>query len=71
MPPTERAMVVQHLSNLMTYPFVRERVDAGALALHGWYYRIEAGEVERYDPAQRAFVAVSDGFERGRLDSAA
>ncbi len=28
---------------------VREQVDAGALALHGWHYVIEDGEVHVFD----------------------
>jgi len=53
---TERAMVVQHLSNLMTYPLVAEKVEDAALNLHGWYYALESGEIERYDPERLAFL---------------
>jgi carbonic anhydrase len=53
---TERAMVVQHLSNLMTYPAVAGKVEAEELNLHGWYYTLESGEIERYDPDRLAFL---------------
>lgn len=53
---TEKAMVVQHLRNLETYPVVADRLAKGTLSLHGWYYRIESGEVVEYDREQLAFV---------------
>ncbi len=33
------------LGNLMTFPFVQQRVEAGQLKLHGWYFDFEAGEL--------------------------
>lgn len=33
------------LANLTTFPWVRERVAAGLLTLHGWYFDIEKGEL--------------------------
>jgi carbonic anhydrase len=55
---TERAMIVQHLENLNTYPSVAKAMIQGRLELHGWYYIIEQGEVERYDRQKLAFVPV-------------
>ncbi len=34
----ERAAVLVSLRNLSTYPWIAERVAAGKLALHGWYF---------------------------------
>jgi carbonic anhydrase len=34
----ERASVLVSLRNLTTYPWIAERVEAGTLALHGWYF---------------------------------
>lgn len=56
---TEKAMVVQHLANLMTYPAVARRVADGSLTLHGWYYVIERGVVEAYTPEQLSFVPLA------------
>lgn len=47
---TERLSVVFQIQNLLTYPYVKERVDAGLLHLHGWIYSVETGEIEYYDP---------------------
>jgi carbonic anhydrase len=53
----QRAILVS-LDNLMTFPWVRERVESGALALHGWYFDIEHGQMMQYTPASRAFEAL-------------
>ncbi|MGM1063841.1 carbonic anhydrase [Saccharothrix sp. Mg75] len=37
--------VLAQLATLRDYPFVRERVESGALRVHGWFYDIESGEV--------------------------
>ena len=37
------------LERLMGYPMVRGRVEAGKLALHGWHYVLEDGEVHVFD----------------------
>lgn len=44
------------LRNLMSFPWIRERVEAGALALHGWYFDINAGELLVYSPDTEAFA---------------
>ena len=44
------------LGNLATFPWIRERLDAGTLELHGWYYDMETGTLARLDTQRRAFV---------------
>lgn len=41
--------VRQSLGNLMTFPFVRERVEAGSLALRGAWFEIASGELRVMD----------------------
>ncbi|WP_226953803.1 carbonic anhydrase [Mesopusillimonas faecipullorum] len=41
----ERASVQGSLRNLMTYPWLRARVDAGNLQLHGWWFDLESGDL--------------------------
>ena len=53
----QRAILVS-LNNLMTFPWVRQRVECGALTLHGWYFDIEHGQMMQYNPASRAFEAL-------------
>ncbi len=57
---TEKFSVIFQLKNLLTYPYVKKRVDAGELFLHGWYYRIDSGEVECYDPVEEKFVSLKE-----------
>lgn len=62
---TEQRAVVLQFERLMGYPMVRERVEAGALTLHGWHYVIEDGEVHVFDVHSGAFVAASRAEHSG------
>ncbi len=44
------------LDNLMSFPWIRQRVEAGTLALHGWYFDIDAGELLAYSTATQCFA---------------
>jgi len=55
----ERDCVRLSLDNLMTFPFIAERVKAGMLALHGGRFGIANGELEVLDPETGDFVAVT------------
>ncbi len=46
---TEQMNVVEQLKHLLTYPYIREKVEKGELQILGWYYIIETGEVFNYD----------------------
>jgi carbonic anhydrase len=50
----QRAILVS-LNNLMTFPWIRERVEQGVLRLHGWYFDIEHGQLLNYDTTARDF----------------
>jgi carbonic anhydrase len=56
----EYAMVAQSLENLMTFPFVRERVLDGRLALHGAHFGIARGELLLRDPETGVFKSAVD-----------
>lgn len=45
----EQLNVVEQLKNLLTYPFIKERVEKKELELLGWYYIIETGEIYNYN----------------------
>ena len=62
---TEQRAVVLQLERLMGYPMVRERVEAGAMTLHGWHYVIEDGEVHVFDVRSGSFVAASTAEHSG------
>jgi carbonic anhydrase len=52
----EKEAVLVSLGNLMTFPFVREAVEAGRLELHGVWKDIRDGGLEAYDPAEGSFA---------------
>ncbi|TCP39029.1 carbonic anhydrase [Rhodovulum marinum] len=54
----EKDAVLVSLENLMSFPFVRDAVEAEELALHGLWNDIGEGVVECYDPASDRFVPV-------------
>ena len=62
---TEQRAVVLQLERLMEYPMVRRRVEDGSIALHGWHYVIEEGEVHVFDVATGGFMAASKAKSSG------
>jgi len=56
---TEKASVLVQLQNILTYPKVREKVESEELFLHGWYYKIESGEIEYFDEEAGDFVPIA------------
>ena len=52
----EHGAIVQTLENLMTFPWIRERVERGETELHGWYFDIQAGELMGYSAERKAFA---------------
>jgi carbonic anhydrase len=54
----EHASVIKSIENAMTFPFVRNAVQRGELALHGAYFGVATGELSMFDPSTGRFVAV-------------
>jgi carbonic anhydrase len=52
----EHAAIALSLGNLMSFPWIRERVEAGMLALHGWYFDLDAGELLAYSQEIAGFA---------------
>ena len=51
----EHAGVRQSIRNLMTFPFIKERVEAGKLRLRGAFFDISDGRLMYLDPDSGAF----------------
>ncbi|GLQ35429.1 carbonic anhydrase [Amylibacter marinus] len=51
----EREGIITSLDNLMSYPFVASRVEAGELAIHGAILDIHDGTIQQYNPATETF----------------
>ena len=58
----ERAGIRASLTNLMTFPFIRQRVEQGQLKLYGWYYDLENGELMQYDSEKDRFYDLYFGL---------
>jgi carbonic anhydrase len=56
----ERAAIRGSLDNLLTYPWIKERVDAGNLNLHGWWFDLENGDLWATSADNSAFLPVLD-----------
>lgn len=51
-----RGNVVAQLGNLKAQPAVAWAMQQGLLSVHGWYYDILTGRIERYDETARRFA---------------
>ncbi|MFY9143378.1 carbonic anhydrase [Sulfuricurvum sp.] len=57
---TEHLSIVTQIENLLTYPYVKKLVEEDKLFIHGWYYDIETGAIEYYDPDSYQFRPLSE-----------
>ncbi|GAB1536821.1 carbonic anhydrase [Geovibrio sp. ADMFC3] len=57
---TEQVNVIHQVRNLLTYPYIKERVNKGELTLYGWYYIISTGEVYNYNFETGYFDLISN-----------
>lgn len=55
----ERTSILTSLDNLMTFPWIRERVAEGRLVLHGWYFDLVSGTLSGYSPGARGFEVLA------------
>ncbi len=57
---TEKMSVITQLEQLLTYPFIAKRMKEGTLFIHGWYYDIETGNIDYFDPESYQFLPLSE-----------
>ena len=55
----EEASLVLALENLLTFPWIKQRVDAKELSIHGWYFHIKAGQLFEFDWCCNEFKKIS------------
>jgi carbonic anhydrase len=56
----EKAAVFRSLENLMTFPFVRSKVERGELQLHGAYFGVAEGSLFVLDKIAKEFRGVAN-----------
>ena len=54
----EKHAVMTSLENLMTFPWIKEKVEDGTLSLHGLWTDIGEGSLEYYDAKAQTFEPV-------------
>lgn len=52
--------VLAQLDHVASHPFVRERVEAGTLRLHGWWFDVGSADVYTYERDQEQFVLIDE-----------
>ena len=57
----ERRSIQHSVDNLHTYPWVRDRVAAGTLGVHGWWFDLDSGRLWATSPETGAFLPVEAG----------
>jgi carbonic anhydrase len=54
----EQASVLNTIANLMTFDWLVERVRAGKLSVHGWYFDLTVAQLWAFDPVAGKFSEV-------------
>jgi carbonic anhydrase len=57
----EQAAILVSLDNLLSFPWIQERVDKNTLALHGWYFDIDTGDLLAYSAETASFAPLVSG----------
>lgn len=57
----EQAAILVSLRNLKTFPWIQERVEAGRLQLHGWYFDLVHGALWGYSADNGRFEPLVHG----------
>lgn len=61
----EMASIIVSLDNLMSFPFIAERVESGKLALIGWYFDMQKGALYDFDQESNAFKSLVTAIRTG------
>ncbi|MFO1154871.1 MAG: carbonic anhydrase [Rhodospirillales bacterium] len=55
----EEECIKTSLANLLTFPWIEERVRDGRIQLHGWHFDLHSGRVHCYVPEKNAFLPLT------------
>lgn len=56
----EHLSVLSQLDHLMSYSFIKKKVQEKKIYLHGWYFSIETGQISYFDPEKFQFLPISN-----------
>lgn len=51
--------LINSLKNLMTFPWINEKVQQGSLFLHAWNFDLSKGNLEAFDPQSNCFKTIN------------
>jgi carbonic anhydrase len=51
----EKESIKNSLQNLLTFPWIRDKVEAGKIEIHGWYFCVRDGSIQAYNQESNAF----------------
>lgn len=54
-----QSSVVNSLKNLLTFPWVKDKIDSQELSLHGWFFDIEKGLIKFLNPETGSFEEIN------------
>jgi len=54
----EEEIILVSLRNLLTYPFVNEKIQDDSLKIYGWHFDIEGGELKGFNPETKYFESI-------------
>jgi carbonic anhydrase len=54
--------VLEQIEHLKTYPVVQERLAAGTLRLHGWWWDIKEADVYQYEVSTARFSLIDEAY---------
>lgn len=43
------------IDNLYTFPWIKEKIEAGTLTLHAWHFNLETGHILSFNPKTKCF----------------
>ncbi len=61
---TEKFNIIDQMKNLLTYPAVKRKVKEGKIFVQGWYYHLDSGELEYFDPIEHRFLHVEQYLKK-------
>lgn len=56
----EYASILQSLENLVSYPWIKEKLVSGDVSLTGWFFDFEKGVLMGYNPSTFKFESLVD-----------
>ena len=71
----EQAAAVNSVRNLMSFRWIADKVEAGTLSLHAWWFNLVEGQLYAFNPGSAAFepvlgVELAGAFAKGTALSA-